>query len=172
MAGVKPVKAGWWNAFRPWTLHGAVVPVIIGGAVAYVHQPFGTLEWILFALVLAGGLLLQSASNLLNTYGDFSKLAACNVVLNASGVGMGKTIGQTPLPKEYLQPSQFCFDACYNLDKTRFLLDAEEKGCRILNGLGMSLYQGVAQVELWSGKKAPAEAMRQELLRILEEPSE
>ena len=73
MAGVKPVKAGWWNAFRPWTLHGAVVPVIIGGAVAYVHQPFGLLEWVLFALVLAGGLLLQSASNLLNTYGDFSK---------------------------------------------------------------------------------------------------
>ena len=105
-------------------------------------------------------------------YGDFSKLAACNVVLNASGVGMGKTIGQTPLPNEYLQPSQFCFDACYNPDKTRFLLDAEEKGCRILNGLGMSLYQGVAQVELWSGKKAPVEAMRQELLRILEEPSE
>jgi shikimate dehydrogenase len=28
--------------------------------------------------------------------GDFSKLAACNVVINASGVGMGKTIGQTP----------------------------------------------------------------------------
>ena len=83
-----------------------------------------------------------------------------------------KTIGQTPLPKEFLQPSQFCFDACYNPDKTRFLLDAEEKGCRILNGLGMSLYQGVAQVELWSGKKAPVEAMRQELLRILEEPSE
>ena len=63
MAGVKPVKAGWWNAFRPWTLHGAVVPVIIGGAVAYVHQPFGLLEWVLFALVLAGGLLLQSASS-------------------------------------------------------------------------------------------------------------
>ena len=85
-------------------------------------------------------------------YGDFSKLAACNVVLNASGVGMGKTAAGSPLPKEYLQPSQFCFDACYNPDKTRFLLDAEEKGCQVLNGLGMSLYQGVAQVELWSGK--------------------
>ena len=102
-------------------------------------------------------------------YGDYSKLAACNVVINASGVGMGKSIGQSPLPKEYIQSSQFYFDACYNPDKTQFLLDAEEKGCRILNGLGMSLYQGVAQVELWSGKKAPVEAMRRELLNILEE---
>lgn len=33
----------------------------------------------------------------------------------------------------------------------------------------MSLYQGTAQVELWSGKKAPVEAMRQELLDILAE---
>ena len=73
MAGVKPVKAGWYNAFRPWTLHGAVVPVLIGGALAYHHQAFGVLEWALLALVLIGGLLLQSASNLLNTYGDFSK---------------------------------------------------------------------------------------------------
>ena len=102
-------------------------------------------------------------------HGEFSKLAACNVVINASGVGMGKSIGQSPLPKEYIQSSQFYFDACYNPDKTQFLLDAEEKGCKILNGLGMSLYQGVAQVELWTGKKGPVEAMRKELMDILEE---
>lgn len=102
-------------------------------------------------------------------YGDFSKLAASDVVLNASGVGMGKTIGQSPLPKEYIQKSQMYFDACYNPEKTQFLLDAEEKGCKILNGLGMSLYQGVAQVELWSGKKAPVEVMRQELMNIIAE---
>ena len=82
---------------------------------------------------------------------------------------MGKSIGQSPLPKEYIQSSQFYFDACYNPDKTQFLLDAEEKGCKILNGLGMSLYQGVAQVELWTGKKPPVVAMRRELLAILEE---
>ena len=102
-------------------------------------------------------------------YGDYSKLAACNVVINASGVGMGKSIGQSPLPKEYIQSSQFYFDACYNPDKTQFLLDAEEKGCKILNGLGMSLYQGVAKEELWTGKKPPVEAMHRELLAILEE---
>lgn len=102
-------------------------------------------------------------------YGDYSKLAASDVVLNASGIGMGKTAGQSPMPKQYIQASQLYFDACYNPARTQFLLNAEEKGCRVLNGLGMSLYQGVAQVELWSGKKAPVEAMRQELLNILSE---
>lgn len=101
--------------------------------------------------------------------GDFYKTELCNVVINASGVGMGKTMGQTPLPPEYMKPEQFFFDACYNPDKTQFLLDAEAKGCRILNGLGMSLYQGVVQIELWTGKEAPVEVMRKELLQILAE---
>ncbi len=68
MNGVRPVKAGWFNAFRPWTLHGAIVAVAIGGAVAYKD---GLFVWWLFSLALIGGCLLQSAANLLNTYGDF-----------------------------------------------------------------------------------------------------
>lgn len=102
-------------------------------------------------------------------HGDTAKVADCDVVMNASGVGMGKSIGQSPVAKEILKPNQFCFDACYNPAKTQFLLDAEAQGCKILNGLGMSLYQGAAQIELWTGQKAPVEAMRQELLKILEE---
>lgn len=100
-------------------------------------------------------------------HGDFSKIASANVVMNASGIGMGVTIGQSPMPQEYVNASQFYFDACYNPDKTQFLLNAEARGARILNGLGMSLYQGAAQIELWTGKKAPVEAMRKELLDII-----
>ena len=104
-------------------------------------------------------------------YGDYSKLAECGVIMNASGIGMGKTIGETPMPEEYIKPDQFFFDACYNPDKTQFLLNAEAHGAKILNGLGMSLYQGAAQIELWTGKKAPVERMRQELLDIIKENS-
>lgn len=103
------------------------------------------------------------------SHGDYSKVSGCDMVINASGIGFGKTIGQTPMPAEYIQPNQFYFDAAYNPEKTQFLMNAEEKGCRILNGLGMSLYQGVAQIELWTGKRAPVDAMRQELLDILAE---
>ena len=71
MAGVKPVKAGWWNVFRPWTLHGAVVPVLIGGAVAFQTADLNPLSIAMFILVIIAGCLLQSAANILNTYGDF-----------------------------------------------------------------------------------------------------
>lgn len=102
-------------------------------------------------------------------YGDFSPIGSCDVIINASGVGMGAAVGQSPLPPEYIRPGQFYFDACYNPDKTQFLLNAQAKGCRTLNGLGMSLYQGAAQIALWTGREAPVEAMRRELSSILAE---
>ena len=71
MADVKPVKAGWWNVFRPWTLHGAIVPVLIGGAVAFQEVELNPLSFTIFILVIIAGCLLQSAANILNTYGDF-----------------------------------------------------------------------------------------------------
>ena len=71
MAGVKPVKAGWWNVFRPWTLHGAIVPVLIGGAIAFQTAEINILSITIFILIMLGGCLLQSAANILNTYGDF-----------------------------------------------------------------------------------------------------
>ena len=70
MDDVKKVRPGWYNAFRPWSLHGAVVPVLIGGAVAYYD---GFMNWWIFVMVVICGCLLQSAANLLNTYGDYVK---------------------------------------------------------------------------------------------------
>lgn len=103
------------------------------------------------------------------SYEDFSRIGEADVVINATGVGMGSSVGKSPLPVDCICPKQFYFDACYNPLKTQFLIDAEARGARILNGLGMSLYQGVAQIELWTGGGAPVEAMRQELLDILAE---
>lgn len=101
--------------------------------------------------------------------GDFSGIAACDAVLNATGVGMGASVGRSPLPEACVLPGKLYFDACYNPRKTQFLKNAEEKGCKILNGLGMSLYQGAVQIELWTGRRAPVDAMRRELTAILKE---
>jgi len=70
MEDVRTVRPGWYNAFRPWSLHGAVVPVLIGGVAAYFD---GYMNWWIFLMVLLCGCLLQSAANLLNTYGDYVK---------------------------------------------------------------------------------------------------
>lgn len=102
-------------------------------------------------------------------YGEYRGIEDSHMVINASGVGMGKSVGESPIPQNVIRPDHICFDACYNPAETQFLLEAKEKGCRTLNGLGMSLYQGVAQIELWTGREAPVEAMRQELMTIIAE---
>ena len=73
----------------------------------------------------------------------------CGVILNLSGSGMFPHVEETPLPKEAFRPGQVCFDAVYNPSPTRFLHEAREAGCRIINGLGMLQYTVAKQLELW-----------------------
>ncbi len=82
-------------------------------------------------------------------------LKTADVVLNLTGLGMGDHIGETPIEKEYLSANQVCFDAIYNPAKTQFLLDAEAQGCKIINGLGMSVYQGSRQIGIWNNIPDP-----------------
>lgn len=92
--------------------------------------------------------------------GDFTALEVCGAVINASGIGMGETQGKSPLSSPKLLRGQFCFDACYNPAHTRFLQDAAAVGCRTMNGLSMSLHQGAAQINLWTGREPPMDVMR------------
>ena len=98
-------------------------------------------------------------------------LEETDIILNLSGAGMRGKEDVTCVDKKYLKPEHICFDATYNPPETRFLKEAKEVGCKkIINGLDMSLYQGLRQIQLWTGGKcAPLEAMRNELLTIMEE---
>jgi shikimate dehydrogenase len=58
-------------------------------------------------------------------------------------------------------------DIIYNPLETRFLKEAAARGCRTINGVDMFVFQGAHQFELWTGKKAPVEVMRQAVLEAL-----
>jgi 1,4-dihydroxy-2-naphthoate octaprenyltransferase len=58
----------WLHICRFWSLTASTVPVAAGAALAACD---GRFSWPLLALTLLSGWLLQLATNLLNTYGDF-----------------------------------------------------------------------------------------------------
>ena len=61
-----------------------------------------------------------------------------------------------------------------DLQSARDPLPARGEGarCQTINGLDMSLYQGLRQIQLWTGGQcAPLDAMRQELMTIMDEQS-
>ena len=93
----------------------------------------------------------------------FAASEPADMILNTTGVGMGAHVGESPVDKEIFRPGMMAFDAAYNPSVTRFLADAAEQGCETFNGLGMLLYQGTAQFEIWTGKPAPVELMRKTL---------
>lgn len=86
-------------------------------------------------------------------------------LVNATSVGMAPQQDQCPVPTNILAGFEVVMDIVYAPLKTMLLNAAEEKGCRIINGLEMLLYQGIAQFEMWTGRDAPEEEMR----RILTE---
>ncbi|MBR2207830.1 MAG: shikimate dehydrogenase [Synergistaceae bacterium] len=93
-----------------------------------------------------------------------------DVILNLSGLGMKGKEEYTCVDKSLIKPSHVCFDATYNPAETRFLKEAKEVGATTINGLGMSLYQGLRQIQLWTGGKAvPLDVMRETLMTILAE---
>ncbi len=60
-------------------------------------------------------------------------------------------------------------DCIYNPLKTQLLKEAEEAGCRVINGLGMFVHQGAEQIRIWTGKEPPVELMREVVLARLKE---
>jgi len=50
-------------------------------------------------------------------------------------------------------------DIVYNPVKTRLLQVAEGKGCHIVTGLGMLVYQGAEAFRMWTGAEPPVAEM-------------
>lgn len=96
--------------------------------------------------------------------GDLPKLSF-DLILNATPVGMGSD-KSTPLEGHELN-TLWVFDLVYNPIETRLLKLAQAKGCGTISGAEMFVHQAARQFEIWTGKPAPVDGIRQVLLRQL-----
>lgn len=65
---VKAKARAWKQAVRPLSLTASLVPIMVGGAVAYAAS--GSFDMLLFCLTLFGGLLIQAGTNMINDWKD------------------------------------------------------------------------------------------------------
>lgn len=101
------------------------------------------------------------------SYEDIACVKEMDIILNASTVGMRPQENETLVPKQYITKKQIVFDAIYTPYETRLLREAKEQGSKIIHGIEMLLHQGTAQFELYTGRKAPEEKMREVLEKEL-----
>ena len=90
-----------------------------------------------------------------------------DVLINCSPVGMNPDRGQTPFPARLLKPEMIVFDSVYNPIETRLLKEAKAAGCVTVSGVELFVNQAAEQFELWTGKQAPRNTMRQILIEKL-----
>jgi 3-dehydroquinate dehydratase/shikimate dehydrogenase len=74
-------------------------------------------------------------------------------VVNATPLGSGVHVDQTPVSREQLSGVRCVYDLIYNPRETRLLREAHAAGCETLGGLEMLIAQAKLQFELWTGTK-------------------
>ena len=87
-----------------------------------------------------------------------------DVLANTTSVGMQPNVDDTPAPASALQGYSVVFDAVYTPLETRLVREAKEAGGEIASGLDMFVGQAARQFELFTGKQAQVELMRETVL--------
>ena len=90
---------------------------------------------------------------------DYLEQYSAQVLINATPVGMAPQEDVIPIDPELLSRYQVVMDIVYQPLETRLLKEARSRGCQVIDGLQMLIYQGAAQFELWTGRPAPLEVM-------------
>jgi shikimate dehydrogenase len=90
------------------------------------------------------------------------RLRRMDILINTTPVGM-KPSDSALFDYAMLPESVLVCDLIYRPSETPLLASARSRGCRVLNGTGMLLYQGAQAFELWTGEKAPVPVMREAL---------
>ena len=87
-------------------------------------------------------------------------LNTSDVVIQCTSLGL-KPDDPAPIDLSLLPQSIRVYDTIYK--KTPIVRECERRGIPFANGLAMLLHQGARSLELWTGRPAPVEAMREAL---------
>lgn len=102
----------------------------------------------------------EAAAALVNgaRVGSLDDVAAAEVVVNATSVGMGS--GESMLPAADLHAGQVVADLVYHPLDTALLGEARSAGCAVIDGLSTLVHQAALQQRLWVGSAPAADVLR------------
>ena len=96
--------------------------------------------------------------------GDFRVPEETDILVNATSIGLFPDVdARIPLDMDSISKEVIVADVIPNPPATRLVREAREKGCRVIDGLGMLVAQGVIGIEYWTGRTPDAGVMRRGL---------
>ena len=99
--------------------------------------------------------------------GDYAVPEHADLLINATSIGLFPDVeARLPLQIASLKPGMVVADVIPNPPRTRLVHDAHERGCRVIDGLGMLVNQGVIGIKYWTGRDPDPQVMRRALEAI------
>ncbi len=96
--------------------------------------------------------------------GKYDIPAGTGIVVNATSIGLFPDVdARVPLNVDTLTAEMIVADVIPNPPKTHLVKDATERGCKVIDGLGMLVAQGVIGIEFWTRETPDAAVMRKGL---------
>jgi shikimate dehydrogenase len=87
-----------------------------------------------------------------------------DILVNATSIGLFPDVEARPeIVYDSIRSDMIVCDVIPNPPHTPFLKEAEARGARVLDGLGMLVYQGAIGFTMWTGMEAPVNVMYQAL---------
>jgi shikimate dehydrogenase len=95
---------------------------------------------------------------------DFRVPDGVDIVVNATSIGLFPDVNaRLSLDPSTLKPGMIVADVIPNPPRTRLVRDAEERGCKVIDGLAMLVNQGVIGIKHWTGIDPDPAVMRKAL---------
>jgi shikimate dehydrogenase len=94
-------------------------------------------------------------------------LRGTDILVNTTSIGMWPNEGDTLVPAALLKDIPVVFDVVYNPVATRLLTEAGHAGAKTIGGADMLTWQGALAFEKWTGRPAPLDLMRRQILKTL-----
>jgi shikimate dehydrogenase len=176
-----------WTGFRegfrrglPNARLGQAVLIGAGGAgaaVAHAALELGIARLSIFdreherAAALAAGLNARLPGDRADTPGDLAAaLAVADGLIHATPTGMADYPG-LPLDPDILETRHWVAEIVYFPLETELLRVARRKGCRVVDGGGMAVFQAVGAFRLFSGVEPDAERMARHFRAMIAGPA-
>ena len=87
--------------------------------------------------------------------------AEAQVLIQATSIGLNDPEARVPVAFDQITPGLVVADVVFNPQETCFLSEAQERGCTVLDGLGMIVNQGAIGFKLWTGLDPDTTVMRE-----------
>jgi shikimate dehydrogenase len=98
-------------------------------------------------------------ANFIQWQGQYSIPKDTDILVNATSIGLFPNVHEKPDINYASISSEMVVCDVIHTPMTPFLKEAQDRGAKIVDGLGMLVYQGAIGFKLWTGLDAPVEAM-------------